>query len=71
MIQEKALGSEHPDVAVSLNNLAGLYYGQGKYKQAEPLYIRSLEIYEKVFGSEHPRTVIVRENLQQLLKKTL
>ena len=25
LIREKALGPEHPDVAISLNNLAGLY----------------------------------------------
>ncbi len=28
-IREKALGPEHPDVAQSLNNLAGLYEAQG------------------------------------------
>jgi len=37
-IQEKTLGPEHPAVAASLNNLAGLYDNQGLYAQAEPLY---------------------------------
>ena len=37
-IKEKALGPEHPDVAVSLNNLASLYQSQGKYAEAEPLF---------------------------------
>ncbi|CAN0038028.1 unnamed protein product [Ectocarpus sp. 12 AP-2014] len=27
---------------------------QGKDKEAEPLYIRSLAIYEKVYGPDHP-----------------
>src|SRR3989441_1756409 len=43
-IQEKALGSEHPDVAASLDNLAGLYRAQGKYREAEQLYRRALAI---------------------------
>ena len=30
VINEKALGSEHPDVALSLNNLAILYESQGQ-----------------------------------------
>ena len=40
-IQEKALGPDHPDVATSLNNLALLYYNQGQYAKAEPLYQRA------------------------------
>jgi len=30
-----ALGPDHPDVAMSLNNLAALYSNQGKYAEAE------------------------------------
>ncbi|WP_103126915.1 CHAT domain-containing protein, partial [Nostoc cycadae] len=41
-------------VAQSLNNLAELYQTQGKYEQAEPLYLRALTINEKVLGKEHP-----------------
>src|SRR3954452_1144789 len=44
---EKALGPDHPNVAESLNNLAGLYLAQGGYAEAEPLYKRSLAIFEK------------------------
>jgi Tetratricopeptide repeat len=35
-IREEALGPEHPDVAISLNGLAGLYRTQRQYAQAEP-----------------------------------
>ena len=38
----------------SLNNLAGLYQHQGRYADAEPLYKRSLAIYEKALGPDHP-----------------
>ncbi|MCK5661163.1 MAG: tetratricopeptide repeat protein, partial [Methanosarcinales archaeon] len=40
-IREKVIGTEHPDVATNLNNLAGLYRDQGKYQMAEPLYKRA------------------------------
>jgi tetratricopeptide (TPR) repeat protein len=52
-ILEKTLGIDHPDVAASLDNLAGLYQGQAKYQQAEPLYQRSLAIFEKNLGKDH------------------
>ncbi len=51
-ILEKALGPEHPNVAMSFNNLALLYEAQGRYGDAEPLYKRSLAISEKVLGPE-------------------
>lgn len=35
-------------VAATLNNLAVLYGKRGKYKEAEPLCKRALEIREKV-----------------------
>jgi Tetratricopeptide repeat len=35
-IGEKALGPDHPAVAIRLNNLALLYCVQGRYADAEP-----------------------------------
>src|SRR5688572_11091950 len=52
--REAICGMNHPDVAMSLNNLGGLYIDWSKFKQAEPVYARALKIYESVFGSEHP-----------------
>ena len=53
-INETALGPDHPDVAGSLNNLAGLYWDQHRYAEAEPLFKRALEIREKALGPDHP-----------------
>ena len=44
---EQRFGDEHPSVASSLNNLAHLYYSQGRYEEAEPLYIQSLDMLKK------------------------
>lgn len=61
-IYEKALGADHPSVALSLNNLAGLYQDQGQYAQAEPLIQRSLAIFEKALGVDHPDVAKVLQN---------
>ena len=65
-IYEKALGSAHPDVAKSLNNLADLYDTKGDYGRAEPLYQRALAIREKVLGPEHPDVANSLNNLALL-----
>jgi CHAT domain-containing protein/Tfp pilus assembly protein PilF len=65
-IREKALGRGHPDVALSLNNLAVLYRSQGRYADAEPLYQRSLAIREKAFGRDHPDVAQSLNNLALL-----
>jgi len=67
---EKALGPEHPSVAVGLNNLAGLYQDQGKYAEAEPLYQRALAIAELTLGPAHPNVATSLENYASLLRKT-
>jgi len=49
-IREKAVGPNHLDVGILLNNLALLFVNQGRYAEAEPLYKRSLAIQEKTLG---------------------
>ncbi|MBO0237246.1 tetratricopeptide repeat protein, partial [Vibrio parahaemolyticus] len=65
-IREKALGPDHPNVAMSLNSLAGLYDAQGQYALAEPLYKRSLAIREKALGPDHPNVAMSLNNLAGL-----
>ena len=57
-------------MATSLNNLALLYYTQGKYAEAEPLYTRALEIDEKALGPDHPNVATTLENYAALLRET-
>jgi tetratricopeptide (TPR) repeat protein len=45
-------------VATSLNNLAGLYYDQGKLQEALPLYQRALAISEKALEPDQADVVI-------------
>jgi tetratricopeptide (TPR) repeat protein len=48
--------------------LALLYYSQGKYEEAEPLYLEALSIAEKVLGVDHHYTKKFQENLDRLLE---
>ena len=43
-IAEKRLDKNNSDIAAIYNNLAGLYYSQGKYEAAEQLYLQAIEI---------------------------
>ena len=65
-IRQKTLGSDHPDVAEGLNNLAVLYLAQGKYAQAEPLLTQALAIRQKTLGSDHPDVAEGLNNLAML-----
>ncbi|KOR31765.1 hypothetical protein TI05_11545 [Achromatium sp. WMS3] len=67
-ISEQALGTNHPDVANGLNNLAALYTAQGQYQQAEPLYQRSLKIREQALGANHPDVAASLHNLAELYR---
>ena len=59
-------GPDHPNVALSLGNLAELYEAQRKYAKAEPLYKRSVEILEKAFGQDSPFLVPTLLNMASL-----
>jgi hypothetical protein len=58
-MNEKALPASHPDIALSLNNLANLYQARGRYAEAEPLHKRALAISEKALGGEHPNVALL------------
>jgi len=65
--REKALGAEHPDTLMSVNNLGILLSDKGDYAGAEALYRRALDGYEKALGAEHPDTLMSVNNLGLLL----
>jgi tetratricopeptide (TPR) repeat protein len=67
---EREFGSDHSNVAASLNNLAILYFVQMQYSQARPLYKRALEIWINALGSKHPDVATGLENLAELQRKT-
>jgi tetratricopeptide (TPR) repeat protein len=65
-IQERVLGSEHPDTVTTLDNLATIAGIQRKYEEALHMYERALHIREQVLGPEHPDTAITVNGLALL-----
>ena len=53
-------------MATGLSNLAALYVARGRYKDAEPLFRRSLAIKEKALGPGHPSVATGLNNLAAL-----
>ena len=66
-IDEEALGTQHPNLAFDLNDLAMLLRERHLYGEAEPLAKHALEIEEASFGPDHPEVAIALNNLALLL----
>jgi tetratricopeptide (TPR) repeat protein len=70
VIKEKALGPDHPDVALTLFCLAENYAGQGLYADAEPLLRRALDIRTRMLGINHPDVAKTLNRLSLLADRT-
>ncbi|XP_020367209.2 nephrocystin-3 isoform X1 [Rhincodon typus] len=68
-IRESALDPDHPSVAQSLHQLAGVYVQWKKFGNAEQLYKQALEISENAHGSVHPRVAQELDALAMLYQK--
>ena len=53
-IRENILGPEHPDTALSLHDLADLYFDQRDYEHAYSYLDRTIAIQRKALNAEHP-----------------
>jgi eukaryotic-like serine/threonine-protein kinase len=53
-IQQAALGPDHPDVGMSLNNLAIVAKDEGRFADAIGFYDRAIAIRERALGPDHP-----------------
>lgn len=60
------LPEQHPDVAQSLNNLAAVYFYQGRYQEAEPLYVQALDLLKDLLPEQHPNIAQSLNNLARL-----
>jgi hypothetical protein len=62
------LGEEHPSTLTSMANLASTYRNQGRWKEAEELFVQVMETRKRVLGEEHPSTMTSMNNLAFTLK---
>lgn len=65
-IKLKVLGDNHPEVANTGNQLAGLHYLMGRFSEAENYSKKCQTIYEKNYGAEHPNVAVCMHNLASL-----
>lgn len=71
-INEKALGTNHPDIVRSLGWRALLYHNAGDYKKAESVYKRAIaicETYKQTMGQDHPDMATLLKNLSWIYRK--
>jgi tetratricopeptide (TPR) repeat protein len=59
----RALPEDHPLIASSLNNLALLYYEQGRYEEAEAMYAEALAMWRRALPEDHPDIATSLNNL--------
>jgi tetratricopeptide (TPR) repeat protein len=64
-VKHKALGKEdpNPETLNSMTWLASTYRNQGRWKEAEELFVRVMETSSRVLGEEHPDTLTSMANL--------
>ncbi len=65
-IRRESLPAGHPNIALSLNNLAVLLKDQGKLAEAEPLYREALAIQRDAHTPGHPSIATSLGNLAVL-----
>ncbi|TIC78537.1 tetratricopeptide repeat protein, partial [Crenobacter intestini] len=63
------LPNGHPDIAISLNNLASLYDKQGRFEAAEPLYQEALAISRAALPAGHPHVDLSLDSLANLYQQ--
>jgi tetratricopeptide (TPR) repeat protein len=62
-IRGKVLSAEHPDLAISYNNLAETYGAMGDHQKSLEFHQKARAIWEKVLPSEHPDLASSYNNL--------
>ena len=67
-IQQKTLPANHPDLATSYNNMAGVYYHMGEYSKALSFYEKALEIQQKTLPANHHSLATSYNNMAEVYK---
>ncbi|OAL56144.1 putative kinesin [Pyrenochaeta sp. DS3sAY3a] len=57
------LGADHPSTLTSMANLASTYRDQGRWDEAEKLFVQVIETRKTKLGADHPDTLTSMNNL--------
>ncbi|MCP6759921.1 MAG: tetratricopeptide repeat protein [Fischerella sp. CENA71] len=67
MLLKKHLSNADPNMAIAFNNLASFYRSQGRYGEAELLFLQAIPILSNTLKDNHFTTEIVWQNFTFLL----
>jgi tetratricopeptide (TPR) repeat protein len=68
-ISQKTLPANHPDLAISYNNIGGMYDNMGEYSKALSYFKRALDIRQRSLPPNHPDLKTVKEWIEIVKKK--
>ena len=66
-MRKNLFSENHPDVAVSLNNVGSTLDGLGRHEEALTHKTKAREIYRKLFGEHHPFFALIVNNIGETL----
>lgn len=70
-LRQRSLGETHPDLAVTLDNLASLLDETGRRTEAMQLAHRAIRVFERCYGPNHPDVAIALGNMANRLNHDL
>lgn len=62
-LRRRVHGEQHPDVALSYNDVGWFYYLTGDYDRAEEFHLQALELERELYDPEHPTIALSLNNL--------
>ena len=68
-LNRRLFGTEHPEVAITLNNLALVLRDKGNYAAANELFAEVHDMDRKFLGAAHPTLPLVLENWADSLRR--
>ncbi|WP_326664329.1 tetratricopeptide repeat protein [Streptomyces canus] len=68
-VQERVLGSDHPDTLTTRHDIARAVAERGDTAEAERLYREVLQVRERVLGSDHPNTLTTRHEIARMVAR--
>jgi hypothetical protein len=68
-MSRKLYGTEHPDIALQLSNLASLLGARGDHDEWIAMARQALEMRRKLFGPDHEQVAMSLSNLGDALEQ--
>jgi tetratricopeptide (TPR) repeat protein len=68
-IYQKCLPSEHPDIAMTLNNIGSVYEDKNEYQQAFFYFQLAADIYRHLLPSTHPYVIQLEQSIKRVSAK--